>query len=194
MQAINRLLQKIETTLKSNLIEYEGSDYIFDYIHNVFKDKEIKISLNDERANGQEALVNSAPWYVYNANYGTSEEKKFIDLFSRCYNALSNKYDAIYLIRNEREIKIYDNIGRAFEPDFLLFCKQREGERMTLQIFIESKGQHLLEHDKWKADFLNEIRKKHYIIKTNTETYVITALPFYNYNNEHEFKRLFEVL
>ncbi len=194
LQAINGLLQKIETILKSNLIEYQGSDYIYDYIHNVFKDKEIKIAKNDERSNGQEELISNASWYVYNANYGTSEEKKFVDLFSRCYSDLNKKYDDIYLIRNEREIKIYDNRGRAFEPDFLLFCKPREDKRMTLQIFIEVKGQHLLEHDKWKENFLHEITQQRNTIKINTEIYVITALPFYNYNNEHEFKRLFNAL
>ncbi|MFO1374208.1 MAG: DEAD/DEAH box helicase family protein [Agitococcus sp.] len=188
LQALNGLLQTIEADIKSNSTEYEGSDYIKEPIHKVFKDKEIKVYKDRERADGQESLVANEPWYVYNANYGTSEEKKFVELFSRRFEGLSQKFENIYLIRNEREIKIFDKLGRAFEPDFLLFCKQRDGEQMTFQVFIEPKGEHLKGHDKWKEDFLKEIRTEQKTIKIHTDTYLITAVPFYNYNHENEFK------
>jgi type III restriction enzyme len=192
LQALNGLLQSIEAEIKNNSTEYEGSDYISDRIHNVFKGKEIRVNKYDERANGQEELVANEPWYVYNANYGTSEEKKFVELFSRRFEGLNQKFENIYLIRNEREIKIFDKLGRAFEPDFLLFCKQRDGEQMTFQVFIEPKGEHLKGHDKWKEDFLKEIRTEQKTIKIHTDTYLITAVPFYNYNNENDFKTTLE--
>jgi type III restriction enzyme len=192
LQALNGLLQSIEADIKSNSTEYEGSDYIKEPIHKVFKDKEIKVYKDSERADGQETLVANEPWYVYNANYGTSEEKKFVELFSRRFEGLNQKFENIYLIRNEREIKIFDKLGRAFEPDFLLFCKQRGGEQMTFQVFIEPKGEHLKGHDKWKEDFLKEIRTEQKTIKIHTDTYLITAVPFYNYNNENEFKTTLE--
>lgn len=192
LQALNGLLQIIEADIKSNSTEYEGSDYIKEPIHKVFKDKEIKVYKDSERADGQETLVANEPWYVYNANYGTSEEKKFVELFSRRFEGLNQKFENIYLIRNEREIKIFDKLGRAFEPDFLLFCKQRNREQMTFQVFIEPKGEHLKGHDKWKEDFLNEIRAEQKTIKIHTDTYLITAVPFYNYNNENEFKTTLE--
>src|SRR5699024_788414 len=118
LQAINGLLQNIEAEIKSNSTEYEGSDYIKKPVHEVFKDKEIRVNKNDERANGQEDLVANEPWYVYNANYGTSEEKEFVELFARRFEGLNQKFEDIYLIRNERELKIYDKQGRGFEPDF----------------------------------------------------------------------------
>jgi len=192
LQALKGLLQTIEADIKCNSTEYEGSDYIKEPIHKVFKDKEIKVYKDSERADGQETLVANEPWYVYNANYGTIEEKKFVELFSRRFEGLNQKFENIYLIRNEREIKIFDKLGRAFEPDFLLFCKQRNGEQMTFQVFIEPKGEHLKGHDKWKEDFLNEIRTEQKTIKIHTDTYLITAVPFYNYNNENEFKTTLE--
>jgi len=192
LQALNGLLQSIEADIKSNSPEYAGSDYIKEPIHKVFKDKEIKVYKDSEREDGQETLVANEPWYVYNANHGTSEEKKFVELFSRRFEGLNQKFENIYLIRNEREIKIFDKIGRAFEPDFLLFCKQRDGEQMTFQVFIEPKGEHLKGHDKWKEDFLNEIRTEQKTIKIHTDNYLITAVPFYNYNNENEFKTTLE--
>jgi len=192
LQALGRLFQIIEADVKSNSTEFEGSNYISDKIYNIFKDKEIRVNKYDERANGQEELVASEPWYVYNANYGTSEEKKFVELFARRFEGLNQKFENIYLIRNEREIKIYDKLGRAFEPDFLLFCKQRDVEQITYQVFIEPKGKHLIAYDKWKEDFLKEIRSEQKTIKIHTDTYLITAIPFYNYANENEFKATLE--
>jgi type III restriction enzyme len=190
--AINGLLQNIESELKSNLIEFEGSDYIKEFVHKVFKDKEIKLYKDSERADGQEGLVANEPWYVYSANFGTIEEKAFVKLFQRLYSSLEKKFKDIYLIRNEREIKIFDKIGRAFEPDFILFCKEKKGKELTYQVFIEPKGAHLMLHDKWKEEFLKQIRDEEKTIKINTDNFLITGVPFYNYSNENEFKKTLE--
>ncbi len=73
LMVLQGLLLTIEAEIKSNLTEYEGSGYINKCIHEVFKDKEIKVYKDSERADGQEDLVVNEPWYVYNANYGTKE-------------------------------------------------------------------------------------------------------------------------
>ncbi|HHX80922.1 MAG TPA: DEAD/DEAH box helicase family protein [Acholeplasmataceae bacterium] len=188
LQALNGLLRVVENEIKENSTEYEGSDYISQYIHEVFKDKEIRINKESERADGQESLVANEPWYPYNANYGTSEEKSFVELFSSRFESLNLKYDNIYLIRNERELQIFDKLGRAFEPDFLLFCKRRDEEQLSYQVFIEPKGSHLIGYDKWKEDFLKEISQEKRIIEIHTDTYLITAVPlFYNHNNQNQF-------
>lgn len=190
--AIQRLLQEIESEIKSNLTEFEGSDYIKEYVHKVFKDKEIKVYKDNERADGQENIVREASWYVYNANYGTSEEKAFVEMFARRFESLEQKFKNIYLIRNEREIKIIDNLGRAFEPDFILFCKQKKGKELIYQVFIEPKGAHLMIYDNWKNDFLKKIENEESIIKIHSDEYLITAVPFYNSENENDFKKVFE--
>lgn len=192
LQALSGLLQSIESEIKNSSTEYEGSNYIKKPVHEVFKDKEIRVNKYDERANGQEDLVANEPWYVYNANYGTSEEKQFVELFSRRFEGLNQKFENIYLIRNERELKIFDKQGRAFEPDFLLFCKQRDGDQLTFQVFIEPKGNGFIAKDKWKEDFLEEIRAEKKTIEIHTDKYLITAVPFYNYANENEFKTTLE--
>lgn len=195
LMAIHSLLQAIESEIKSNLTEFEGSDYMKEYVHNVFKDKEIKVYKDSERADGQFNVVSEPSWYVYNANYGTSEEKEFVKMFARRFEHLNNKFKNIYLIRNEREVKITDKLGRAFEPDFILFCKQKKGKELTYQVFIEPKGNHLVAHDKWKEEFLKEIREEQKTIKIDTDKYLITGVPFYNNTNENEFKNtLAEVL
>jgi len=190
--ALQGLLQTIEAEIKSNLTLYEGSEYRHKYIREVFKDKEIKVYKDSERADGQEKLVVKEPWYVYNANYGTSEEKAFVEMFARRFETLEKSFANIYLIRNEREIKIIDKLGRAFEPDFVLFCKQKKGNELTYQVFIEPKGQHLIEHDKWKENFLEEIRNEKKVIEIDTDKYLITGVPFYNNSKENEFKETLE--
>ncbi|MCK0159019.1 DEAD/DEAH box helicase family protein [Allomuricauda sp. F6463D] len=190
--AVQKLLQSIESEIKSNLTEYEGSEYINKNVHEVFKDKEIKVYKDSERADGQFDVVSEPEWYVYNANYGTSEEKEFVKMFARRFEQLENNFENIYLIRNEREIKIIDKLGRAFEPDFVLFCKQKAGKELTYQVFIEPKGNHLKAHDKWKEDFLKEIREDKKTIEIDSDNYLITGVPFYNNENENEFKETLE--
>lgn len=192
LQALNGLFQNIEADIKNNSTEYEGSDYFAEPISKVFRDKEIRVNKYSERADGQEDFVKEESWYAYNANYGTSEEKKFVELFSRRFEGFSQKFENIHLIRNEREIKIFDKYGRAFEPDFLLFCSEKANQQLTFQVFIEPKGAHLIGHDKWKEDFLKEIGNEQKSINIHTDTYKITAVPFYNYGNENEFKRVLE--
>jgi type III restriction enzyme len=192
LYALQGLLTEIEADIKNNLTTYTGSNYIWDYIHNKFKDKKIRVNKNDERANGQEELVANEDWYVFNANYGTSEEKDFVEMFAAKFESINQKFDDIYLIRNEREIKIYDKQGRAFEPDFILFAKQKNKEAITYQVFIEPKGGHLLVHDKWKEDFLKEMRKNKKTFIIDSEKYLVTGVPFYNNKNENQFKKSLE--
>ena len=192
LHAIQGLLQNIELEIKSNLVEFEGSDYINEYVHKVFKDKEIKVPKGKEREDGQESLVLHEPWYVYNANYGTSEEKAFVEMFKKRIDVFSNKFTDIYLIRNERELKIIDKQGRAFEPDFVLFCKQKEDKELTYQVFIEPKGKQIKEYDKWKEEFLQQIREEEKTIKIDSDNYLITGVPFYNHESENDFGRALE--
>ncbi len=107
---------------------------------------------------------------------------------------MEKKFKNIYLIRNERDLKIIDKFGRAFEPDFILFCKQKKGKELTYQVFIEPKGNHLVAHDKWKEEFLKEIREEQKTVKIDTDKYLITGVPFYNNANENEFKTTLEAV
>ncbi len=192
LQAVEKVLKAIERVIKENISEYTGSKFEPQLLRGVFKDKEIRVNKNDERAKGQEDLVSNEDWYVYNANYGTSEEKEFVKLIARRFEDLQEKYENIYLIRNERALKIFDNNGRQFEPDFLLFCKQKDKPQpLTYQVFIEPKGRHLELLDKWKEDYLNHLRRKHEIRTIDTDNYLITALPFYNTNKENDFNNIF---
>lgn len=186
--ALNVLLNQIEAEIKGNDVLYEGTEYTYAYIKDKFADKVLHINKNDERANGQEEFIKDKQWYAYTANYGTSEEKRFVEMFSARYADLCSSFDNIYIIRNEQVLKIYDDLGRTFEPDFLLFCQQKDGKKLSFQVFIEPKGGHLVAKDKWKEDLLKAMQNKHIVVK-DLDNYVITGVPFYNYSNENEFKK-----
>ena len=162
-----------------------------------FYDKELIIPKTDiERLNGMENVIEDCEWYVFNANYGTSEEKACFKFIESIMDKMETKFKEIYLIRNERHFKIYNfEDGNAFEPDFVLFLKDYSNKLFNYQLFIEPKGTHLLEHDSWKEEFLSNIEYEFESTLVENIQYNIYGLPFYNVNNESEFKKeLFKIL
>ncbi|MEK6910527.1 MAG: DEAD/DEAH box helicase family protein [Nanoarchaeota archaeon] len=201
--AVIKVLDEIEDKLKGNFIDYKGStDFTPNRIVDIFHDKTIKLESGSERADGQEDFLKNKEWYVFNANFGTSEEKACINLINRLIEEnFKDKYKDIYLIRNELHFKIYNfKDGQACSPDFVLFMKNKSGESLTYQIFIEPKGSQFLGADGtfktgkegWKEDFMKEIKEKYKSSKSvkfiETRKYKLIGLPFYNESKENEFK------
>lgn len=203
LDGLTGLLDQIESELYKNITEYKGTeDFKLNPVSSVFSDKDLKLVEGSERANGDEPFVADKGWYVFNANYGSSEEKAFVRMFDRQMDTLKKKYDGIYLVRNERHFKIYSfSDGQAFEPDFVLFLREKTGNLLTYQIFIEPKGKHLKEHDKWKQEFLREVTEKfkgktlEFMTQRRTQKYRLVGVPFYNNEDENKFKQsLYEVV
>lgn len=136
-------------------------------------------------------------WHAYNENYGTSEEKSFVMFMNNSMNQLRKKYKQIWLLRNERFFKLYNfSDGVPFEPDFVLFLVDKQGKSEVIyQVFIEPKGTHLMATDKWKQDFLIELKKSCEVenIYAN-KNYQLIGLPFYNKDNNVPFESDFEIL
>jgi len=128
--------------------------------------------------------LSNKEWYVFNDNYGTSEEKAFVKYFSTIVEDLKKEYEKVYLVRNERQLVLYSfDGGERFEPDYLLFLrKKRSSGYEQYQIFVEPKGDHLIEEDKWKEDFLLQIEKRGIPRKTFADdgTYRVWGFPFFN--------------
>lgn len=194
LKAVQNLLQAIENEIKANNVEYVGTDFFSEFLKNVFTDKQITFPKDAEREEGQITFLADKDWYAYNANYGTSEERAFIDLFARRYERFTNKYEDIYVIRNEKVVKIIDKEGRVFEPDFLLYLRKKDDKHIVYQIFIEPKGAHLKGKDKWKEDFLKELKSTNKVLDIDSDKYHITGVPFYNKGDENEFKHELEDL
>ena len=145
----NKLISKITIMdeVYSGTKEFESVNF-----RDIFKDKVINISNpNIDSVGISQAQVlddeykldlSNKDWYVYNDNYGTTEEKKFVKYFNDYIKEFEDKYDNVYLIRNERVLKIYSfEDGERFEPDYLLILENdNKIEDKQYQIFIEPKG------------------------------------------------------
>lgn len=152
---------------------YEGTkEFKPEHIYNVFKNKRCNYTALHDGGIGYSQNDSTVPaawkidlskedWFTFEDNFGTSEEKAFVAYFKSYVPQLKAKYDKVYLLRNERQLHIYSfEGGERFEPDYLLFLHSAKAEGYEqLQVFIEPKGTHLVETDKWKEDFLLEIEE-----------------------------------
>jgi len=199
-QGLIGLLKQIESEILRNITEHKGNrEFKPNNVSEVFYDKTLKLLRDTETARGDEVFLSDKEWYVFNANYGTSEEKAFVKMLDRQILKLREKFDGIYLVRNEGHFKIYSfSDGLGFAPDFVLFLKEKDGGLLTYQLFIEPKGKHLKEHDKWKEQFLKEITnefKEKVIQFSSKQRYRVLGVPFYNNEDENIFKEnLYSVL
>lgn len=190
------VLKKIATSISNIEETYEGSKtFMAKYIREVFKDKRanytnptdggLRVSQNDNTVPMAWKLdLSKEDWFVFEDNYGTSEEKAFIAYFKQYVDKLKAKYDKVYLIRNERQLAIYSfDGGERFEPDYLLFLHSpKVNGYEQLQIFIEPKGTHLVKNDSWKEDFLLQLESNAIpIVKfADDNNYRIWGFHFFN--------------
>lgn len=201
------VLKQLESLLRTRGNTFKGtSEFKPQAFKKQFRDNiilKIKMDRKQELGHSQKAPVNpnytldlsDKDWYAYNDNFGTSEEKALVKYIDGIMPRLEEKYDEVYLVRNERDVRIFSfDEGRAFEPDYILFLriKGEEAKYDNLQIFIEPKGDHLLKTDKWKEDFLKQISSKAEVRwVTTTNKYTVWGLPFYNENTETAFNDAF---
>ena len=75
--------------------------------------------------------------------------------------------------------------ARAFEPDYVLVANDKRETGVSWQIFIEPKGGNLIEHDKWKQDFLKQITEEAEVLGENDSVRIV-GLPFYNSETEKQ--------
>ena len=80
----------------------------------------------------------------------------------------------------------------------MLFLREKNGNTLIRQIFIEPKGKYLQAHEKWKEDFLEQIKEKfagetlEFKTQSGTQTYRLIGVPFYNNQDENQFRASLE--
>lgn len=165
-------------------------------IKQIFKEKTLRFQINNsgesevgksilrsDIPNGLSTRVDTRDWHSYTDNFGTSEEKYLVKFIDSQMNELKEKYSEIHLLRNERFFQLYNfDDGKALEPDYLLYLQEKDTEnQLFYQLFIEPKGEQLIEKDKWKQVFLQSIEKEAQLVwNFQNPTYKVIGLPFYN--------------
>ena len=185
-------LKKISVELEKPAKIYRGTTKFFPQkINKIFHDKVLNFS--DAHESQDDINLAAEDWFAYNDNFGTSEEKAFVAYFKNRVDELKKIYDKIFLVRNEREFKIFSfEDGASFEPDYVLFLqKKNSADFEQLQIFIEPKGEHLAAKDSWKEKFLLELKSK---VLVDDDDYKIWGLRFFNQNKLRDFDSEFRAL
>lgn len=217
LEACKKVFQIISDYVQTIEITFEGTkEFYAKPIRDVFTNKirNITREANDESwgagISQNDSLVNDTyrmdlsdkSWFAYNDNYGTSEEKKFVKYFSTIVEKIKNKFEDVYLIRNEIQACIYSfEDGSKFEPDYVLILNKhqenKEKDNLYICMFIEPKGEHLLEKDSWKNMLLLDLKEKGIpIVKfVDDNEYRIWGSPLYNEaNTKEDFNNYLEEL
>ena len=103
-----------------------------------------------------------APWFVYDEAIVDKLERSLIELIQGYIEDLKRQYKDVYLIRSDErnsQLKLHEFAGEVshyagFLPDFVLYLSN---ESYIYQIYIEPKGNQLLDQDQWKEDLLTSI-------------------------------------
>lgn len=209
--AVMKVVEKIASSFSAVEEQYEGTkEFHAVYVKDVFKDKAVNYTTVVDGGIGRSQNDSTVPldirfdlanedWFAFTDNFGTSEEKAFVAYFRDYVEKLKTVYSKIFLIRNERQLHLYSfDGGERFEPDYVLFLKKDKADGFEeMQVFIEPKGSHLIEQDKWKEEFLLQMKNNAVPVKTFADdgNYHIWGLHFFNRDERTtEFKEDFEVL
>jgi type III restriction enzyme len=199
-----KLLHHIEKDLIATEERFFGSEKFEQYkIKDLFEDNILRKYTINHQSQAEFGLSQKNPaetqyfedldnlnWYAYDDNFGTSEEKLLVRLIKDLMTELEEKWTDIYLLRNEKAVKIYSfDKGQAFEPDFLMFANDKKTGNVSWQIFIEPKGSQFLDSDNtfknskegWKQEFLHQISERDEArTLVDDDRYRIVGLPFFN--------------
>ena len=202
--AVCQVLKELSAVIVKPKIEYEGTKEFYSHdISKIFTDK--KVIYSDSHKGGLgESQKDSADfkldlsdenWFAHTDNFGTSEEKALVAYVRDYIKQLKERYDKVFLVRNERQFQIYSfEDGARFEPDFVLLLQKNSGNDVEhWQIFIEPKGKHLLLNDDWKEKFLLQL-KDNAVYFYGDKNYSIWGFHFFNNADKKDFDKDFGAL
>lgn len=198
LKLVERYFVRLERLIRNNFMKQQGTPVFKGVRFNeLIKDYHIEMNKIQGKVTSTADIPREVPmrkkdWYIYDRAVVNSLESDLLDFIDGYVEKLKTKYNEVYLVRNERQVKIVEIDGiRGFMPDFLLYLKD---ESFTYQIFIEPKGEHLVDVDMWKQDFLRKISKHEDIhVLDENENVRLLGLKFFRdgANNRDEFRTEF---
>lgn len=188
-----RFFDQVGSLIGKYSVPHIGSEFVAEPMSKYFTEPKFKSVEVDDENERLDKLLKGKKWYVLDGFHGTSEEKSLVNFLIETMDNFEKQYENVFLLRNEEVYKIYDfKEGRGFQPDFLLFLKEKN-KNMYYQVFIEPKGSQFSDADGtftsskegWKEEFLEAITKKHGLgngdmLKVETKEYKLIGLPLYN--------------
>ena len=129
--------------------------------------------------------MGNSDWFPYDYAITDQLESSLINLIESLIDDFKKKYNNVYLIRNEetvtswtlhefanKDTKHYE----GYMPDFIFVLV--DGNIMY-QVYIEPKGEQLLEQDAWKQDLLESIRPENIEVIGENKDVRLYGVKFY---------------
>lgn len=193
---IKRGYSKLKGTNK--FIGYPIKEYISNYSKRIPNYDTAKMVLGVTSQNVERYIIEN-PAFVYDSAIINMTEKHLVDRILERVDEFYKQYKDVYLIRMDEnmhrqsskneELKLHQFEKQpesvyleGFQPDFILYLKNTE---FFMQVFIEPKGNNLVEQDQWKEDLLLYIHNNQgeLIFEDEVEGVKITGLKFYTIND-----------
>lgn len=185
LKMVERFFEYMEKKIRLNYMKSRGTP-VFEGVKfsELINDYQIELNKVNKGISDIDELIQPRnmrdhDWFIYDKAIVNSWENSFINFINDYIKQLKEKYNEVYLIRNERKVKIVEINGtRGFMPDFLLYLQD---ESCTYQIFLEPKGDHLRVQDKWKEDFLTSLGERDDVeVLTENENVRLLGIKFYS--------------
>jgi len=194
LSIVEKFLSYAEKNIRANYMKERGTP-VFEGVafSKLIDDYVVEMNKVNQRVTNVTQVVRTRnmrdhDWYIYDQAIVNGLESDMIDFINDFMDHLKAKYKEVYLIRNERKIKIVEIDGiRGFMPDFLLYLKDAD---FTYQVFLEPKGDNLREQDKWKEEFLLSLSTRSDVeVLSENEKVRLIGIKFYS--NDRELKQAF---
>ncbi len=144
--------------------------------------------------------MTDSDWFPYDYAITDQLEASLINLIGSLVDEFKKKYNNVYLIRNEETIanwKLHEFESvdtkhyEGYMPDFILVL---DNGKVMYQVYIEPKGEQLLEKDEWKERLLESIRPEKIDIIGENNDIRLYGVRFYTHgDNRGVEKELYDL-
>ena len=193
LTAVERYLAYVQQAIVNNFMRSKGTnEFLPMAVKEVVNDytKRVAVDFNNPTA----AKIGPYPmstkdWYAYDQAIVDVLEKQFIDQIGAIMPTLKQQYQDAYLIRiDERadDFKLHDFDSEVphyagYMPDFILYLKDAD---YIYQVYMEPKGDQLLERDNWKQELLERINPKNVVILGENQNVKLYGVKFFIRNDK----------
>ncbi|MEG1487594.1 DEAD/DEAH box helicase family protein [Lactococcus sp.] len=175
LKAVEQYLAYIQRSILMNYKKQRGTNHFIGVpVREIVQDYDKKFS---HQVSGQVISqiirakdMRGKDWFPHLDAIVDGLEESLIDLIEGYVEQLQEKYEDVYLIRNDERtngLKLHEFVAdgghyAGFMPDFVLYLGSF-GE--IVQVYIEPKGEQLLERDQWKEDLLQSLNRSEVLVE-----------------------------
>ena len=186
----------------NRFVGYPIEEYLVDYRKRIPNYDTAKQSVSFIEQKVSNIAFEKFDFFAYQSAVINRNEENLVNAIANHIDELREKYGEVFLIRmDENMLKGTDKAEQlklhqfeenpreinfsGFQPDFILLLQNKD---YYLQIFIEPKGEQLVEKDRWKEELLTYINdhQEDLVFEDEVEGVIIKGLKFYNQENSEQ--------